>query len=171
MPTSLAATHTTIRGPVWTPRGTLSVDGDKRTVSGTAWFDHQWGALDMAVATGWDWYALQLDDQREIMLFTIRDDHGVESSGSPSPMPSAKPRRCLPRISPWLPRANGRVPADAPDPLGWDITVGDLELSVDPVMQEQEVPSTISTIYWEGAATVSGDATGRAYVELTGYCG
>jgi hypothetical protein len=25
-------------------------------------------------------------------------------------------------------------------------------------------------IYWEGAATVSGGATGRAYVELTGYC-
>jgi predicted secreted hydrolase len=24
--------------------------------------------------------------------------------------------------------------------------------------------------YWEGAATVSGDATGQAYIELANYC-
>jgi predicted secreted hydrolase len=36
-------------------------------------------------------------------------------------------------------------------------------------MANQEVQVGPQT-YWEGAALVSGDATGRAYVELAGYC-
>ncbi len=28
---------------------------------------------------------------------------------------------------------------------------------------------TIDNTYWEGAASVTGDLTGRAYIELTGY--
>jgi predicted secreted hydrolase len=54
-------------------------------------------------------------------------------------------------------------------PLGWEMEVDGMSLTVTPVMEDQELYSSYQT-YWEGAATVSGDATGRAYIELTGYC-
>ncbi|RKZ51303.1 MAG: hypothetical protein DRR08_29435 [Candidatus Parabeggiatoa sp. nov. 2] len=58
---------------------------------------------------------------------------------------------------------------DCTYPQGWNVRVGDLKLTVTPVMADQEVQAGPQT-YWEGAALVSGDATGRAYVELAGYC-
>ena len=42
-------------------------------------------------------------------------------------------------------------------------------MDVTPAMEDQEM-SDGDQVYWEGASTVSGDATGRAYVELNGYC-
>ena len=54
-------------------------------------------------------------------------------------------------------------------PLGWTLEVDGETFQVEPVMDAQEMSNPMIP-YWEGAATVSGDATGRAYVELTGYC-
>lgn len=54
-------------------------------------------------------------------------------------------------------------------PMGWDLVILGEQLSVTPVLEDQELRVFPET-YWEGAATVSGDATGRAYIELTGYC-
>ncbi len=51
--------------------GTLAIDGTPMAVSGSAWFDHQWGDIGPALNLGWDWFALQLDDNREIMLFVV----------------------------------------------------------------------------------------------------
>ena len=52
--------------------GTLIVGGETLPVTGTAWFDHQYGDLSSAIKNGWDWFAFQLDDGREIMLFVVR---------------------------------------------------------------------------------------------------
>ena len=70
-------------------------------LTGTAWFDHEWGpgALPEAAA-GWDWFAIQLDDGSELMLYRMRTKDGGAtpfSSGTSS---------C---------RAAG-----APVPLAWD---------------------------------------------------
>ena len=48
------------------------------------------------------------------------------------------------------------------------VTVADLTLTVTPLLEDQELETDVMD-YWEGAAVVSGDVTGRAYVELTGY--
>ena len=63
-------------------------------------------------------------------------------------------------------------------PSGWTITVPkfDMELSVTPVIKDQELDTrgTTMIVYWEGACEVSGkvgeqDINGSAYVELVGY--
>jgi predicted secreted hydrolase len=152
-----------------TARGTLGLDGGTEPVTGTAWFDHQWGDLQPAIGKGWDWFALQLDDRREIMLFIVRvngqqvlvggsyvDQNCTKSEIGPTEF-------VVTSLGTWSPRAGCTYP------LGWTITVRGMTLTVTPVLQNQEVRSAFVT-YWEGAATVSGDATGRAYIELTGYC-
>jgi predicted secreted hydrolase len=57
-------------------------------------------------------------------------------------------------------------------PSGWRLQLADgRTLLVRPVIEDQELyfPGFGGMAYWEGAVEVSGDASGRGYVELTGY--
>ena len=149
--------------------GTIVIDGETLPVTGSAWFDHQWGTLGPAVEFGWDWFALQLDDNREIMLFIVRvegEDVFVGGSLSEADCMSTP---IEPSEFEVTPIGEWRNAADCPYPSGWNVRVRDENYVVTPAIEDQELATTIKT-YWEGAAVVSGDATGRAYVELTGYC-
>lgn len=149
--------------------GTIQIGEEQIAVSGTAWFDHQWGALGTAVDAGWDWFALQLDDEREIMLFVVRvDGSEVLVGGSLSDADCAKTDIGpddyeIVSLGTWV------SPLGCTYPMGWTITLDDMSLTVTPVMENQELDNAFID-YWEGMAVVSGDASGRAYVELTGYC-
>ncbi|PYQ68234.1 MAG: hypothetical protein DMF54_01455 [Acidobacteria bacterium] len=58
-------------------RGSLARGGRREPLSGTAWFDHEWGSGVLpAGAAGWDWFALQLDDGSELMLYRMRRTDG-----------------------------------------------------------------------------------------------
>ncbi len=149
--------------------GTVVVDGETRTVSGTAWFDHQWGDLRRAVDVGWDWFGVQLHDGREIMIFIIRDRPDAPLVGGTMTAANGVFRELdsgeidvRPHVT-WTSPVTGCA-----YPLGWSVDVAGLSLEILPVLENQEIPAPIT--YWEGAAVVSGDAAGRAYVELTGYC-
>jgi predicted secreted hydrolase len=154
------------------------------TLSGTAWFDHEWGAGVLPVgAAGWDWFALQLDDGSELMLYRMRGRDGGAtpfSSGTFVPargaaVPIAWTGVRLTETASWTsPRSRARYPA------GWRITLTSLQLDVTvaPLVAGQELDTAASTgvTYWEGACSVRGTRAGRpvagnAYVELTGYAG
>jgi predicted secreted hydrolase len=161
------------------------LQGRRRVVlSGTAWFDHEWGpgALPSG-ALGWDWFAAQLSDGSELMLYRMRGEGARAtpfSSGTfVDPAGKAIPIRWedvrLTETKSWRsPRTQARYPA------GWEIAVEplSLSLSVEPLVADQELSTEKSTgvTYWEGACRVSGSrsgrsVTGRAYAELTGYAG
>jgi predicted secreted hydrolase len=147
--------------------GTVTIDGEPRDVEGTAWFDHQWGDLFSAVTSGWDWFALQLDDGREVMAFSVRADGVPELVGGTLVGADCTQREVdvgIEATGEWT-NAEGCT-----YPSGWTLTVEGETFEVTPVLQDQELQSDYES-YWEGAATVGGDASGRAYVELTGYCG
>ena len=60
---------------------TGKADGGRRRayeVSGLSWFDHEFSTSSLAKnEVGWDWFCLQLDDQEEIMLYSLRDKSGA----------------------------------------------------------------------------------------------
>jgi predicted secreted hydrolase len=157
-------------------KGTLDVGGDKRALEGRAWFDHQWGDLGPATDRGWDWFAIGLDDGRDLMLFVL---HPLADEDSPTlvggtlrgagcDVAELRPEEVkIASMGSWKSSVSGCT-----YPSGWSIRAGDLELKVTPVLEDQEiyVSNDPAKTYWEGAAVVSGEATGRAYVELTGYC-
>ena len=164
--------------------GVCAAAGVDTPVSGTAWFDHEWGSGALpAGARGWDWFGVQLDDGSELMLYRIRGADGaptpfssgtfVPREGPPVPIAAADARVETTRA--WTsPRTSARYPA------GWRITVASIgvALSVDPLVAGQELVTEKSTgvTYWEGACRVSGSrngkpVAGRAYAELTGYAG
>lgn len=156
--------------PRMTATGTLTRGGVREPVAGRAWFDHQWGSLASATASHWDWLGVQLDDGSELMVtafplpggerfataeLTDRDCHTALLEGDGVAL---------------TPRRDWTNPETlCTYPSGWDVQVGDLHLGLEPATLDQEMRAD-PIDYWEGAATVDGDATGRAYVELVGYC-
>lgn len=180
--------------PRMTPSGTLTVEGQAKTIKdGVAWFDHQWGEF-VPLAGGWDWFSLHLDDNTELMLYFLRDDnnkivdafgsYALACNGNCNPASSTPAKSVDMRLNDFTitPTAQWTSPATGGVyPSGWNIEVKaqgvpNLKLSVKPVIPEQELDTrrTTGVIYWEGACDVSGTKdgqplTGQSYVELTGY--
>jgi len=152
--------------------GTLSIGGEELTVGGTAWFDHQWGELNTARSIGWDWFALQLDDGREIMLFIIREEVNPVLVGGSYTDAECNTVDVHPEDVEVTARGEWTSPhSSCTYPLGWDLVVNGMSFTVTPVLEDQELQAEYPPVnYWEGACTVAGDASGRAYVELTQYC-
>ncbi|MFO7320748.1 MAG: lipocalin-like domain-containing protein [Chloroflexota bacterium] len=156
--------------------GTITVNGEAHQVSGTAWMDHEFSTSALgSEALGWDWFSLQLDDNRELMLGQIRMIGGgretafggllIEQDGSTRYLSSND--FTIEATGSWTSPHTG-----ATYPSGWEFAVdtGDetLNLTATPLMDDQELQTDIS-IYWEGAIRIAGDATGYGYAELTGY--
>jgi predicted secreted hydrolase len=173
---------TRLRAEGWATRGT-----EARAVNGSAWMDHEWGSGAIGKGTtGWDWFSVQLDDGRDLMLYLLRGEDGartlhssgtlVDRAGRATPLaPSDVSVEVTDR---WTsPRSKGTYPAR------WVLRVpkAGLALEVVPLLADQELVTDRSTrvTYWEGACDVRdvsapakpGRPLGRAYVELTGYAG
>jgi predicted secreted hydrolase len=156
--------------------GAVSIGGQRYDVRGTSWMDHEFGtdALD-ADATGWDWFALQLDDRRELMYAQLRTKDGrsgalnmlIEADGSTRTLTPAE--FTLDALGEWQsPRSGGRYPS------AWRLRIPSLalDLNITPYLVDQEL--SLTTVYWEGAVKIAGTAHGQpiggsGYVELTGY--
>jgi len=158
-------------------QGTITVGGETFTVSGASWMDHEFSTSALpANAQGWDWFGLQFDDDRELMVGQIRlADGSIEPAfGGLLILPDGGTR--------WLASSDFSIEptgtwisphSGATYPAGWTITVdtgesGPLVLTVTPLVADQELAEG-AIIYWEGAVRVTGDVTGYGYAELTGY--
>ncbi len=151
--------------------GELVIDGQSIAVSGIAWFDHQYGDLSQQANAGWDWFALQLDDYREVMVFDTSGDQAGALVGATVVEADCSTREVAPAdvhievLGEWTSPESGCT-----WPSGWTLTIEGESYTVTPALEDQEQLHMHTLDYWEGACTVSGDATGRAYVELVGYC-
>lgn len=156
-------------------QGRLEVGDRAFEVSGSSWFDHEWGTNSLgSEAIGWDWFGLQLEDGRELMLYRFRtSDGGIERVSGGTLVKANGESRWLTAddfdivpITTWTSSDTGTT-----YPSGWEISIPDegLELMVEPWVKDQEMRLTLE--YWEGAVRVSGTVDGQGYVELTGYSG
>lgn len=158
--------------------GTVTVPDGAHAVTGQSWKDHEWSTSALGPdEIGWDWFALQFDDGREIMYYQLRREDGsispftggtlVEVDGSKRHL--TKDDVQLKVLDRWTSDVSG-----AEYPVEWTLTLPaeDLELQVKAVMPNQEL--NVSVRYWEGAVDIEGSSSGIpiagvGYVELTGY--
>lgn len=163
--------------------GTLTVEGQPLSVTGSAWMDHQWGDfVVLAAPGGWQWFAVQLDDGTEVMVTESRDPRGkvsalygtyVDAQGGASHL--SEEGLSLEVLGGWeSPHTGARYPA------GWRLRLPQhgLDLRLTPVVADQEMAKVqpVASAYWEGKVKVEGTrngvpVTGQAYVELVGYVG
>lgn len=152
--------------------GTIEVAGQSFDVTGTAWFDHQWGELAQVTTVGWDWFALQLDNGAELMAYVLRPEGGAVSVGGSFTDHNCRTTELGPEnlkvtsLGEWTSPNTGCT-----YPSGWTVEFDGRSYTLTPVLDDQELYNVApAPKYWEGAATVSGGETGRAYIELVGYC-
>jgi predicted secreted hydrolase len=151
--------------------GTIGVAGQTFGVTGTAWFDHQWGELAQVANTGWDWFALQLDDGTEVMLYALRPEGGDVSLGGSFTNGDCQTTELGPGDFKLTSLGEWTSPHGCTYPSGWTVEFDGKSYTLTPVLKDQELYNVApGPKYWEGAATVSGDEAGRAYIELVGYC-
>ncbi|MCL5023532.1 MAG: carotenoid 1,2-hydratase [Nitrospirae bacterium] len=157
--------------------GSLEIGDTKFSVAGKSWFDRELSSRELSAnETGWDWFSLQLDDGREIMLYLIRKKDGSPDRYSAGTFvyPNGSYRHLT--FGDFKVTASARYRSKktgAEYPSRWEVAIPSehLALTITPLIRDQEFIAAHSTgnHYWEGACKVEGSATGRAYVELTGY--
>jgi len=157
--------------------GALTLDGRPRHVSGQAWLDREWGSSQLGEGVvGWDWFALQLNDGRDLMLYRLRDARGRATPYSAGVLVDDHGRaKVLGRddfeLEPeqwWHDEQGVRWP------VAWRARVpsADLDLNVAAAFEDQRWRGSVA--YWEGAVLVRpsadrGRIIGRGYLELSGY--
>ena len=165
-------------------QGTFRVNGGSSAVTGSSWMDHEFGSGQLSLdQVGWDWFSIQLDDGRDIMLYRIRRSDGGTDPHSAGSWIDRDGRVTLLRRDRFeiVPTGTWKSPASgASYPSGWTVRIPDRRLvfMIMPDIPDQELITEKSTgvTYWEGSVTIDGSADGRpvrgtGYVELTGYAG
>jgi predicted secreted hydrolase len=160
--------------------GTLRDGNASERVTGLAWMDHQWGDFILVNGGRWDWFSLQLGDGTEVMVTVLRDQPGnvaavygshVDRQARVTDLKAGDLE--VAATGSWSSPRSG-----ATYPSGWRLRLPNqgLDLTLEPVLKDQELNTTASTgvSYWEGEVRVSGSpagspVSGEGYVELTGY--
>jgi predicted secreted hydrolase len=159
-------------------RGSVRVDGVSFPVEGNSWLDREWGSSSLEKGqAGWDWFALQLSDGRDLMFYRLRSGDNVTDpfsagtlvlpDGSVRPLSADDVR--IETLGYWKsPETGARYPSR------WRMRLPSerLELEVIPLIPDQELRTSVR--YWEGAVGIHGNSRGEpvegdGYVELTGY--
>jgi predicted secreted hydrolase len=168
--------------------GDLELDGERLSVEGIAWFDHQWGDFVSVGAGGWDWFAINLDDGTDITLSIVRDEqaNAILQYGT-----LVRPSGEVVRLGMndfgvadgflgWQSPTSGRTYALSRSVvLAFDKKFV-INLRATVASQELDTRATTGVVYWEGSQQVElvsvddlGTETpiggGEAYVEITRY--
>jgi predicted secreted hydrolase len=169
------------RGEIQMRSATPSAPPSRTPVHGRVWVDHEWSdAFLPALAVGWDWIGIHLDDGRSLMAFQLRAADGrTISAGGGLRGADGRVLRVYRsgdlRFEPldnWLsPRTGARYP------VRWRIHTPDGRWRIRALVNDQEMDSraSLGTVYWEGLSALTDDATdaplGLGYLEMTGYAG
>lgn len=168
----------------WLPRlqasGALEVGADTFIVDGSATLSHVWGTGTVSLYRGqlaFNRFALQLDDNREILVFQLR-----RRDGSAEPINTGllishdgavrRLRRhdlTLEVLDHWQSAEDG---ARYPSRWRLQIPAEGIQLDIIPLLEDQEL--NLSVRYWSGAARVTGKSkdqlvSGTGQVQLTAY--
>lgn len=156
--------------------GRVTRNGTTQTVRGTAWLDHEWSSSYMDErASGWDWIGINLDGGGALMVFHMRDASGKKFwAGGSYRNTGGATRVFQPDEVQFTARRHWRSPRTGTAyPVACAVTAGELEITIEPLMDDQESDTRLTTgaVYWEGAvrALQVGKPVGRGYLELTGY--
>lgn len=163
-------------------RGTLGLAGQRFTVTGTAWLDHEWSeALLHPEAVGWDWIGMNLLDGHSLTAFQLRRQDGSKlwAGGSFRAAGNAQSTSDLYRFSPgevdFKPQRWWSSPLTRTRyPVEWQVRTPADFYTVRARVDAQELDSRASSgaVYWEGLSDLidsNGRTVGRGYLEMTGY--
>ncbi len=156
--------------------GEVELDGERFSVRGESWMDKEFSSSHLGEnQVGWDWFSLQLDDGRDVMLYLMRTADGSVDYASGTLIDGQGVAEYLTMgdfvvdvLETWTSPST-----DARYPSRWRVRLpsAGLDFELRGLAADQENRSRLPgrVYYWEGAVEVSGGVTGRGFVELAGY--
>ena len=141
--------------------GTISfADGRTLQVSGDAWLDREWSSQFLSSnQTGWEWFALRLDDGSALTVARVRDsDNGDLIFAGQSTKAGTTPLKGV-EVTPTTPN----------QVMNWTIRVPSLDLTLETQPLNANSWNRGLFPYFEGPIKVSGSQKGVGYLEMTGY--
>lgn len=149
-------------------RGTLTRGGHTVTLTGLGWLDHQWGNFGgRPGALRWNWFACQLTDGRDLMLYEFLNARGQASGVGAGTLVSARGRVShLPAftIAP-LGAALRPAGAKASYPQRWRLRAAGLTLALRSLTSHGFIVNTVVPSFWEAPAAITAGAPGSCIVE------
>lgn len=145
--------------------GEVYWQGDWHKVSGSAWFDREWGSAMLAEdQQGWDWFSLRLNKQQALMIYRIRSKQQdyiygnlMNSDGSSETL----------AISEITLKSGSLGSSDYPQSFVLSIEKMGLDINIKIINDQQVMGFGIE--YFEGMVEFTGTHNGEGFVEMTGY--
>ena len=151
-------------------------EGHAHAVAGKAWLDREWSTSALSKnQSGWDWFALQLEDGRALMLYQLRRRDGGADPFSDAALIARDGSRQNLTGEQWRlsPQAYWTSPDGARYPIRWRLRIPDQDIDwvISAALPGQWFNGSFR--YWEGAVDIlpaqGGPALGSGYLEMTGY--
>jgi len=157
--------------------GSLELRGQRSTVQGRAWLDHEWSEeLLHPQAQGWDWIGINLDDGSALTAFRLRraDGSALWAGGSFRSPDGQRRNFAAHEVDMRALRQWTSPLSQARYPVQWQIDTPVGRHTVTALLDNQELDSRNSTgaFYWEGLSELTdtqGRRLGLGYLEMTGY--
>lgn len=156
--------------------GKISIADQVHQVTGKSWLDREWSTSALGKnQIGWDWFALQFDDDSELMYYQMRTKSGKADSYSAGKYTDAthKVKTISHREIQLTPLSIWTSPTGQRYPVRWRMHLPTMQKTwlVEAQLAQQEMTSVIN--YWEGAVRIVDEKTnklvGKGYLEMTGY--
>lgn len=165
-------------------QGRIQTENGIENVRGQGWFDHQWGHdYGLILGEGWNWFGLQLNDGRELLLNEMHSSKGENKYSQMANLIERDGTLHFTKNVSFLPLKNwSSSKSNAEYPLEWKIIIPDfsIDLNVTATFPKQEMPiiGPLQAI-WEGTCNVYGQEilsngkrkslNGKGFMELVGY--
>ena len=165
--------------------GTLRLADRTMKVEGLGWLDREWSTSVLGESlAGWDWFSLQLKDQRSIMAFRLRRHDGERDNYDQGLLVNHQQLENQfivgegdqgVELLEWddfslTPNRYYQDTRGISWPVSWTLNMPDEQFTISALLDQQTVD--LSIIYWEGLVEVldaQGNRSGLGYMELTGY--
>jgi predicted secreted hydrolase len=160
-------------------KGKIQIGDQVFKVKGFSWLDREFSTSSLGdTLAGWDWFALQLENNVEIMYYRLRDQENntdivhsggviIDAAGEKHPFTAQD--IILNSTEKFKSKYSG-----AEYPISWTMEIPklDLKVKIKPLLKDQEHQNNYP--YYEGAIEVNGEfsknkITGKGYMELVGY--
>lgn len=140
-------------------------------VEGSIWFDHQWGDFEGS-RLAWNWFALQLDDGSDLMIYQLYDVAGAPVMTAGSWRRNGKLSTLGADAIALHPQGVWQSPSSGVRyPAAWRVALPPGEVLIEPLRVDSEFDALVTTFnhYWEGPVRVSGALSGSGFLEMSGY--
>lgn len=152
--------------------GEIELAGRRYQVEGLGWIDREWSTSVLEPGqVGWDWFALHLDDGRDLMLFQVRDASGRASTrgGMLATGDNKAPQPLEPGADALQPLAYWNDERGNAWPVRWQLSLPELGVEGRIAAWHEDQLNRLAVRYWEGPVCLQGTVNGCGFMELTGY--